>query len=129
MYYPTLPYPIPYHTLYSTLPYPTLPYTLPYAIPYPTLPYPTRNFIIYPTLPFFGRRAGLIVRASDSGARGRGFDPHSGHRVVSLSKTHLPPKVLVIARKWRLCPNMTEKLFTWTLRIKSNNQATLYPSL
>ena len=26
-------------------------------------------------------------RASDSGARGRGFDPHSGHRkIVSLSK-------------------------------------------
>ena len=32
------------------------------------------------------------VRASDSGARGRGFDTHSGHRVVSLSKVHLPPK-------------------------------------
>ena len=31
-------------------------------------------------------------RASDSGARGRGFDPHSGHRVVSLSKIHLHPK-------------------------------------
>ena len=31
-------------------------------------------------------------RASDSGARGRGFDPHPGHRVVSLSKIHLPPK-------------------------------------
>ena len=32
-------------------------------------------------------------RASDSGARGRGFgDPHSGRRVVSLSKTLLPPK-------------------------------------
>ena len=31
-------------------------------------------------------------RASDSGARGRGFDPHSGRRVVSLSKLHLPPK-------------------------------------
>ena len=30
--------------------------------------------------------------ASDSGARGRGFDPHSGRRVVSLSKIHLPPK-------------------------------------
>ena len=27
-------------------------------------------------------------RASDSGARGRGFDPHSGRRVVSLSKIH-----------------------------------------
>ena len=36
-------------------------------------------------------------RASDSGARGRGFDLHSGRRVVSLSKIHLPPKkVLVI---------------------------------
>ena len=31
-------------------------------------------------------------RASDSGARNRGFDPHSGRRVVSLSKIHLPPK-------------------------------------
>ena len=31
-------------------------------------------------------------RASDSGARGRGFDPHSGRRVVSLSKIHLPSK-------------------------------------
>ena len=31
-------------------------------------------------------------RASDSGARGRGFGPHSGRRVVSLSKIHLPPK-------------------------------------
>ena len=31
-------------------------------------------------------------RTSDSGARGRGFDPHSGRRVVSLSKIHLPPK-------------------------------------
>ena len=31
-------------------------------------------------------------RASDSEARGQGFDPHSGHCVVSLSKIHLPPK-------------------------------------
>ena len=31
-------------------------------------------------------------RASDSGVRGRGFDPHSGHHVVSLSKIHLPAK-------------------------------------
>ena len=30
-------------------------------------------------------------RASDSGARGRGFDPHSGRGVVSLSKIYLPP--------------------------------------
>ena len=31
-------------------------------------------------------------RASDSGARGLGFDPHSGRLVVSLSKIHLPLK-------------------------------------
>ena len=31
-------------------------------------------------------------RASDSGVRGRRFDPHSGRHVVSLSKIHLPPK-------------------------------------
>ena len=30
--------------------------------------------------------------ASDSEARGRGFDPHSGRRGVFLSKKHLPPK-------------------------------------
>ena len=34
----------------------------------------------------------LSGRASDSGARGRGFDPHSGRRVVSLSKIHSPLK-------------------------------------
>ena len=64
---------------------------------------------------YAGRWDGLVVRASDSGARGRGFDPHSGHRVVSLSKTHLPPKkVLVIPRKRWLHPDMTEKLLTGT---------------
>ena len=31
-------------------------------------------------------------RASDSGARGRGFDPYSGRRVVSFSKIHLLSK-------------------------------------
>ena len=54
-------------------------------------------------------------RASDSGARGRGFDPHSGRCVVSLSKKYLPPKkVLVIHRKRWLRPDMTEKLLTGT---------------
>ena len=45
----------------------------------------------------------------------RGFDPHSGRRVVSLSKIHLPPKkVLIIPRKRWLRPDMTEKLLTGT---------------
>ena len=30
-------------------------------------------------------------RASDSEARGGGFDPHSGLLAVSLTKIHLPP--------------------------------------
>ena len=54
-------------------------------------------------------------RASDPGARVRGFAPHSGRRVVSLNKVHLPPKkVLVIPRKRCLRPDMTEKLLTGT---------------
>ena len=56
-----------------------------------------------------------MVRASYSGARGRGFDPHSGRRVVSLGKIHLPPiKILVIPRKRWPRPDMTEKLLTGT---------------
>ena len=31
---------------------------------------------------------GLVVQRQDSVSRGHGFDPHKGHRVVSLSKTH-----------------------------------------
>ena len=52
-------------------------------------------------------------RASDSGVRGRRFDPHSGRCVVSLSKIHLPPqKLLVIPRKRWLRPDMIEKLLS-----------------
>ena len=54
-------------------------------------------------------------RAPDSGVKGRGFDTYLG-RVVSLSKdTFTPRKVLIIPRKRRFRPNMTEKLFTWML--------------
>ena len=62
-------------------------------------------------------------RASDSGERGRGFEPQSGRRVVSLSKIHLPPqKVLVIPRKRWLRPAMTEKLLTGTYILNPNKQ-------
>ena len=33
----------------------------------------------------------LVVHTSDFGPRGRGFEPHSGRRLVSLSKKCLPP--------------------------------------
>ena len=38
-----------------------------------------------------GERGGLVVNASDSGPRGRGFEPHLG-QTVFLSKAHLLPK-------------------------------------
>ena len=54
-----------------------------------------------------------MVEPQDSGTRGWGCDT-----VVSLSKdTFTPRKVLVIPRKWWLCPYMTEKLFTGTLSL------------
>ena len=61
-------------------------------------------------------------RASDSESRGPGFDPRMRHRVVSLSKTHLLPTVLVKPRKSWLRPDMTEKLLTGTLSLNTNKQ-------
>ena len=46
------------------------------------------------------------------------FDPHSGRRVVSLSKVHL----LVIHRMRWPYPNMPEKLFTGMLSKKKKKQ-------
>ena len=64
--------------------------------------------------------------ASDSGARGWGFDTYLPP-VVSLGKdTFTPQKVLVIHRKRWLRPDMSEKTFTGTLNlIKPNKPLTL----
>ena len=35
-------------------------------------------------------RGGLVVERLDSESRGLGFDPHKGHRVLSLSRTLIP---------------------------------------
>ena len=56
-------------------------------------------------------------RASDSESRGPGFDPHKGHRVVSMSKTHLLHRVLVKTQEAMAPSNMTEKLLTGTLNL------------
>ena len=55
-------------------------------------------------------------RTPHSGARARGGGGGGTYlrHVVSLNKTLYTPKVLVIARKWWLHPDMTEKLLTWT---------------
>ena len=67
-------------------------------------------------------------RASDSGARGRGFDTYL-RRVVSLSKdTFTPRKVLVISRKRWLRPDMTEKLLTGMLSLNKTKPNMVYLS-
>ena len=60
-----------------------------------------------------GECSDLGLRIQRSGVRA----PLGSNRVVSLSKAHLLPNVLVIPRKRWLRPNMTEKLFAGTLRI------------
>ena len=64
-----------------------------------------------------------MINASDSGSRGRGFEPHSGQTVLCPWARHIysPKKVLVIPKKRWLRPNMTEKLFTGTLRINQHH--------
>ena len=55
---------------------------------------------------FIGRRAGLVVRASDSGARGRGFDPHSGALAWWLGR-RIPEQEVggsILTRVTVLCP-------------------------
>ena len=61
---------------------------------------------------------------SDSKSRGPGFDSHKRHRVVSLSKAHPLPTVLVKPRKRWLRPDMTEKLLTGTLSLNTNEVLT-----
>ena len=59
-------------------------------------------------------------RASDSGARGRGFDPHSGRRVVSLSKTHLPPKSTGNTQEAVAPSRHDRKIVYWDFKQKRN---------
>ena len=61
-----------------------------------------------------------MVKASDSGSRGRGSSP-TRVKPRCVLEQGTPQKVLVIPRKQWLRPNMTEKLFTGTLR---DNQPT-----
>ena len=61
-----------------------------------------------------GGAVALLVNTFDSGSRGRGFEPHSGRRVVSMSNTYLPHKmymyVLVIPGKRWFRSNMKNSL-------------------
>ena len=63
-----------------------------------------------------------MANYSDAGSRGRG-PSHTWVKPCCVLEegTFTLQKLLVIPRKWWLCPNMTEKLFPGTLRIKSTN--------
>ena len=63
----------------------------------------------------------LSGRASDSGARGRGFETYL-RRVLSLRKIIYSPNVLVIPWKRWIRIDMTEKLLTGTLSLNTNKQ-------
>ena len=59
-------------------------------------------------------------RASDSRARGRGFDPHSCRRVVSLSKIHLPPKRTGNTQEGVAQSQHDRKIVYWDIKQKRN---------
>ena len=67
----------------------------------------------------------LSCRASNSGARGRGFQTYF-RRVEPLSRTLYSPKVLVIPRKRWFRPDMTEKLLTGMLSLNTNKHVLLF---
>ena len=57
----------------------------------------------------------------DSKPKGRGFEPHRRHCIVSLSKTHIPNLVLVQPRKTR--PYITERLLMGRRESNQTNKA------
>ena len=63
----------------------------------------------------------LSGRVLDSRPRGRGFEPHRRHCVVSLGKNNYPSLLLVQPRKTR--PFITERLL---IGRKESNQTLLY---
>ena len=69
-----------------------------------------------------GGRTDLVVRASDSGSGDLGSILTWVSVLFPWARDIYSPKVLVIPRNRWLRPNMTEKLFTGTLRIKANKQ-------
>ena len=75
-----------------------------------------------------------MVNASASGSRSRGgggvSSPTLAKQCCVLEQgTFTPKKVLVIPRKGCLHPNMTEKLFTGTLRINQHEKHYVTKSL
>ena len=70
---------------------------------------------------FVGGAQWLSGRVLDLRQRGRGFEPHQRHCVVSLSKNIHPSLVLVQPRK--TCPFITERL---SMGRKESNQTNKY---
>ena len=68
-----------------------------------------------------------MVERHDSESRGFGFDPHWGHRVVSLSKTHSLPRVLINTQLMVASSRHDLKIVEWD--IKPQYMQNINPSL
>ena len=69
----------------------------------------------------------LSGRVLDSRPKGRGFEPHRHHCVVSLSKIINPSLVLVQPRKTR--PYITERLLMGRKKLNQTNKQKRVPKL
>ena len=69
--------------------------------------------------------SGSVGRALDLGSNGCWFEPHRLWCFVSLCKTLSAVYCLVLVQPRKTHPDMTEKLLTGTLRIKSDKQLSL----
>ena len=76
-----------------------------------------------------GARAGLVVRASDSGSGDPGSILGRVGVLFPLARNIYSPKVLVIPRNRWLRLNMTEKLLTGPLNHNQNKKTTKYMSI
>ena len=73
---------------------------------------------------YIRERKWLGLGVLDSRPRGRGFEPHRRHCVVSLSKNINPSLVLVQPKK--TCPFITERLLMGRKESNQTNKQTLY---
>ena len=82
----------------------------------------TQINLISPNLQGYMGAQWLSGRVFDSRPRGRGFEPHRRHCVVSLSKNINPSLVLVQPRKTR--PFITERLLMGRKELNQTNKQT-----
>ena len=67
-----------------------------------------------------------MVNTSYSGSRGRGFESHSGRRVVSLSKTYLLPKSTGNTQEVVASSQHDRLIVYWDIKHQTNQNKHVY---